>query len=176
MPQSRHRKVKGRGSSSRSTHSKKKSNQKTLVIAVLVTLALAVAGSIFLFLNKGNDGGGGAPASGMVTTPSGLKYVDIAEGTGRAPTNGRMVSVHYTGTLENGAKFDSSFDRGKPIQFSLGTGSVIKGWDEGVMSMKVGGKRKLIIPPNLGYGPAGRPPKIPPNATLIFEVELVDAQ
>ncbi len=175
MPQSRHRKTRGRRSSSRSTHSKKKSNQKTLVIAVLVILALAVAGSIFLFMNRGGDGSG-ASAGETVTTASGLKYVELVEGTGRAPTNGRMVSVHYTGTLEDGTKFESSLDRGKPIQFPIGTGGVIKGWDEGIMTMKVGGKRKLIIPPNLGYGAAGRPPKIPPNTTLVFEVELVDAQ
>ena len=146
-----------------------------MVIAILVIVALAVAGSIFLFLNKG-DGGGGAPAGETVTTASGLKYIDIVEGTGRTPTSGRRVSVHYTGVLENGTKFDSSVDRGKPIQFAIGTGTVVKGWDEGIMTMKVGGKRKLIIPPDLGYGAAGRPPKIPPNSTLIFEVELVDAQ
>jgi peptidylprolyl isomerase len=81
--------------------------------------------------------------------------------------------VHYTGTLENGTKFDSSLDRGKPFEFVIGTGSVIKGWDEGVMTMKVGGRRKLIVPPKLGYGPAGSPPKIPGNATLIFDVELL---
>jgi len=84
------------------------------------------------------------------------------------------VSVHYTGTLENGAKFDSSYDRGQPYSFAIGTGNVIKGWDEGLMSMKEGGKRKLIIPPDLAYGARGRP-GIPPNSTLIFEVELVKA-
>jgi len=87
-----------------------------------------------------------------------------------------MVSVHYTGRLENGTKFDSSLDHGKPFDFAIGTGSVIKGWDEGLMSMKVGGKRKLIIPPALGYGVAGRPPTIPANSTLIFDVELLSAK
>ena len=108
----------------------------------------------------------------VVTTPSGLKYIDEVVGTGESPQTGQIVTAHYTGTLENGTKFDSS-DRGQPFTFRIGTASVIKGWDEGVMTMKVGGKRRLIIPPNLGYGAAGRPPNIPPNATLIFEVELL---
>ena len=93
-----------------------------------------------------------------VTTPSGLKYVDIVEGTGASPSPGQTVSVNYTGTLENGTNFDSSYDRGRPFLFRIGTGSVIKGWDEGLLSMKVGRKRKLIIPPNLGYGARGSPP------------------
>ena len=84
-----------------------------------------------------------------------------------------MVTVHYTGTLENGTKFDSSVDKGQPYPFRIGTGVVIKGWDEGIMTMKAGGKRRLIIPAELGYGAAGNPPKIPPNATLLFEVELL---
>ncbi|MBI1762049.1 MAG: FKBP-type peptidyl-prolyl cis-trans isomerase [Acidobacteria bacterium] len=87
-----------------------------------------------------------------------------------------MVTVHYTGTLENGTQFDSSVGRGQPFTFKIGTGSVIKGWDEGVMSMKVGGKRKLIIPPDLGYGKMGSPPKIPGNSVLHFDVELLDVK
>ncbi len=106
-----------------------------------------------------------------ITTPTGLKYIDLVEGTGESPRPGQMVTVDYTGTLENGEKFDSSLDRGQPLIFQIGVGRVIKGWDEGVMSMKVGGKRKLIIPAQLGYGERGRG-MIPPNATLIFEVEL----
>lgn len=109
----------------------------------------------------------------VVTTRSGLKYVDEVVGTGVSPRTGQNVRVQYTGTLEKGTRLDSSVDRGQPLAFRIGTGSVIKGWDEGVMTMKVGGKRRLIIPPYLGYGPAGRPPTIPPNATLIYEVELL---
>jgi peptidylprolyl isomerase len=112
----------------------------------------------------------------MVTTPSGLAYEDVVVGTGPSPTAGKMVKVHYTGTLENGTKFDSSVDRGQPFEFTIGVGQVIPGWDEGVMGMKVGGKRKLVIPPQLGYGAAGAGGVIPPNATLLFDVELLDAQ
>ena len=110
-----------------------------------------------------------------ITTPSGLKTMDMTVGTGESPQAGRQVTVHYTGWLEDGTKFDSSIDRGKPFQFVIGTGRVIKGWDEGVLTMKVGGKRKLIIPPELAYGEEGVGP-IPPNATLIFEVELLEIQ
>jgi peptidylprolyl isomerase len=112
----------------------------------------------------------------VVTTDSGLKYVDVVEGTGASPQKGQTVSVHYTGTLENGTKFDSSRDRGQPFQFPLGAGRVIKGWDEGIASMKIGGQRKLIIPPDLGYGSRGAGGVIPPNATLLFDVELIGAE
>ena len=112
----------------------------------------------------------------MVTTASGLQYEDIVVGTGTSPQPGHTVSVHYTGTLTNGAKFDSSRDRGQPFQFVIGVGKVIKGWDEGVMSMKVGGRRKLTIPPSLGYGARGAGNVIPPNATLVFDVELLDVK
>jgi len=108
-----------------------------------------------------------------VTTESGLKYVDNVVGDGASPNKGDMVSVHYTGFLTDGTKFDSSVDRGQPFQFKIGMGQVIKGWDEGVMSMKIGGKRKLIIPPELGYGARGAGGVIGPNATLIFDVELL---
>lgn len=108
-----------------------------------------------------------------VTTASGLKYVDQVLGTGEVATAGKNTTVHYTGWLENGKKFDSSVDRGQPFSFPLGAGRVIQGWDEGVQGMKVGGKRKLTIPSDLGYGSRGAGGVIPPNATLIFDVELL---
>lgn len=108
-----------------------------------------------------------------VTTPSGLKYVEIKEGTGATPERGQTVEVHYIGTLEDGTKFDSSRDRGQPFKFKIGVGQVIKGWDEGLSTMKVGGRRNLIIPPDLGYGSRGAGGVIPPNATLLFDVELL---
>ncbi len=113
----------------------------------------------------------------FTTTPSGLQYEDVKEGDGAVATAGQEVSVHYTGWLYNddqqGAKFDSSRDRNSPFGFSLGAGMVIKGWDEGVQGMKVGGQRTLIIPPGLGYGARGAGGVIPPNATLKFDVELL---
>jgi peptidylprolyl isomerase len=108
-----------------------------------------------------------------VTTPSGLAYVDEAVGTGATPQTGQSVTVHYSGFLTDGKKFDSSVDRGKPFTFVIGLGQVIKGWDEGVASMKVGGKRRLIIPAALGYGARGAGGVIPPNAELVFDVELL---
>ena len=107
------------------------------------------------------------------TLPSGLRYTDAVVGQGDSPSKGQRVRVHYTGLLTNGKKFDSSVDRGQPFEFTIGVGQVIRGWDEGVISMKVGGKRQLIIPPDLGYGARGAPPVIPPNAELIFDVELL---
>jgi FKBP-type peptidyl-prolyl cis-trans isomerase FkpA len=118
--------------------------------------------------------------SKMKSTPSGLQYEDTLEGTGASPKPGQTCVMHYTGWLwENGAKgkkFDSSVDRGTPFTFPIGQGRVIKGWDEGVATMKVGGKRTLLIPPQLGYGSRGAPGAIPPNATLLFEVELLDVK
>jgi peptidylprolyl isomerase len=115
----------------------------------------------------------GATMPEETTTPSGLKYTDDVVGSGPSPEKGKKVTVHYTGTLTDGKKFDSSVDRGQPFSFNIGVGQVIKGWDEGVMSMKVGGKRRLVIPPDLGYGSRGAGGAIPPNAELIFDVELL---
>jgi peptidylprolyl isomerase len=112
----------------------------------------------------------------METTASGLQYEEIQVGTGVQPKKGDVVQVHYTGWLTNGTKFDSSRDRGEPFEFKLGAGRVIKGWDEGVASMKVGGKRKLVLPPDLAYGSRGAGGVIPPNAELVFEVELLGIQ
>ena len=109
----------------------------------------------------------------MQSTPSGLQYEDLVVGTGDSPRQGQTAVVHYTGWLDNGQKFDSSLDRGRPFEFQVGAGQVIKGWDEGVATMKVGGKRKLLIPPDLGYGSRGAGGVIPPNANLTFEVELL---
>lgn len=132
----------------------------SLIAIVVLTLAVGVGGSM-------------AESNQEVTTPSGLKYVDQTVGTGDVAVVGKNVSVHYTGWLENGKKFDSSVDRGQSFSFPLGAGRVIKGWDEGVQGMKVGGKRKLTIPSDLGYGSRGAGGVIPPNATLIFDVELL---
>ncbi|RPJ69430.1 MAG: FKBP-type peptidyl-prolyl cis-trans isomerase [Acidobacteria bacterium] len=116
---------------------------------------------------------GGTVDEKVITTPSGLKYVDIVVGTAEEAKKGQTVRVHYTGWLKDGTKFDSSVDRGKPFEFPLGAGRVIKGWDEGVAGMKVGGKRKLVIPAPLGYGDRGAGGVIPPGAELTFEVELL---
>jgi peptidylprolyl isomerase len=116
----------------------------------------------------------------MITSPSGLQYEDTVEGQGASPADGQQCVMHYTGWLweegKKGEKFDSSVDRGRPFSFQIGVGQVIKGWDEGVSSMKIGGKRTLIIPAALGYGARGAGGVIPPNATLLFEVELLEVR
>lgn len=141
---------------------------------ILILLAIGVAAVIgYLMWGGGNGTSGGA--GNYLKTASGLEYEDVVIGTGASPTKGKNVKVHYTGTLTNGTKFDSSVDRGQPYEFPIGMGRVIQGWDEGLMTMKVGGKRKLRIPPLLGYG-ANPNGKIPANATLLFDVELVDAK
>ena len=137
-------------------------------------LALAIAAAVPLL------GRVDAATNQVIEMPNGLKYTDTKTGDGAAATPGNKVSVHYTGWLYNngakGAKFDSSVDRGQPFQFTLGAHQVIAGWDEGVAGMKVGGKRTLIIPPELGYGARGAGGVIPPNATLMFDVELLGVQ
>lgn len=148
-----------------------KNMMKILMIGTLA-MVLAVPALAAKHEPKGNIGNNGK----TVTTASGLKYIDLVVGKGASPVKGKQVKVHYTGTLENGKKFDSSVDRNEPFVFVIGVGQVIPGWDEGVMSMKVGGKRKLIIPAKLGYGAAGAGGVIPPNATLLFDVELLDVQ
>lgn len=146
-----------------------------LVAALATTIALVAATG-----GRADDPGQTEKEKKMTKTESGLQYRDIKEGTGEKPKKGQTCVMHYTGWLwENGAKgkkFDSSVDRGEPFDFPIGTGRVIKGWDEGVLSMKVGGKRELLIPPNLGYGSRGAGRVIPPNATLLFEVELLKIQ
>jgi peptidylprolyl isomerase len=160
------------GSSRKRTNNK----NKAIVIGVVGIFLLSTVG-YFIFGRGSHAGSGGSSSGGVVgqevTTPSGLKYVDEVIGTGPSPRSGQNVSVNYVGTLENGSKFDSSYDKNQPFSFPIGQGRVIKGWDEGVMTMKVGGKRKLIVPPDLGYGARSPTPKIPPNSTLIFEVELL---
>ena len=115
-------------------------------------------------------------SSAMTRTASGLQYQDVAAGDGAEARDGQVAVVHYTGWLTDGTKFDSSRDRGAPFSFPIGAGQVIPGWDEGVAGMKVGGRRKLVIPANLGYGDMGAPPVIPPGATLVFDVELLDVK
>ena len=141
-------------------------NNNLLWFGVLALLLIAGA-AYYLYSRRGGS---------EITTASGLKYVDEVVGTGASPLPGKMVTVHYTGTLTDGTKFDSSRDRGQPFSFKIGVDPVIQGWVEGLMSMHVGGKRKLIVPGNLGYGATGNGPKIPPNATLLFDVELLDVK
>jgi peptidylprolyl isomerase len=180
LPQSRHRKTvkarkrpKGMATSKSGGGSPTVRNEqgvKVLAIAVVAALLLSAIGYL-LWSRSGSAGK-------EITTASGLKYQDIVEGTGPTPQKGQTVAVAYTGSRQSdGFVFDSTArNGGKPYEFALGRATVIKGWDEAIATMKVGGKRHLIIPPELGYGAAGRPPNIPPNATLLFDVELVSVK
>jgi FKBP-type peptidyl-prolyl cis-trans isomerase len=148
------------------------------IARALLTSLLLVAGALSTSALATQEGKPMEPAKDTAAaketvTPSGLKYVDQKVGAGAEAKSGDVVSVHYTGWLENGTKFDSSRDRNEPFRFKLGASQVIKGWDEGVAGMKVGGKRRLTIPAELGYGKRGAGGVIPPDATLVFEVELL---
>jgi FKBP-type peptidyl-prolyl cis-trans isomerase len=142
---------------------------RTLASAVTTLAALAALAAAGLADTSAPT----KPTGKLTTTPSGLKYYELKVGGGKAAKAGDNVKVHYTGWLTSGKKFDSSLDRNEPFEFKLGAGMVIKGWDEGVAGMKVGGKRQLRVPPNLGYGAQGAGGVIPPNAELIFDVELL---
>lgn len=147
------------------------SNPRTLIIALLILVALVVG--YLIFSNSKNQTTNMAPTNNSQTQASNLKIEDIQVGTGKEVVSGDNIVIHYKGTLTDGTTFDSSYDRGEPFETQIGVGQVIKGWDEGVVGMKVGGKRKLTIPPEMGYGNRAVGP-IPANSTLIFEVELVD--
>ena len=140
----------------------------------LLTLALAASTLIGAFAQTGKTGPSKVTGKGT-TTASGLQYWDLVPGKGATAARGQKVQVHYTGWLTSGKKFDSSVG-GAPFAFTLGSGQVIKGWDEGVAGMKVAGKRQLRIPPQLAYGSSGYPGVIPPNSTLVFDVELLDVK
>jgi len=151
--------------------------KKSLTLIAVAALALPLSAQEKAAPKAGTKPAAEKKETKLTATPSGLKYEDVKVGTGAEPKSGQNCSVHYTGWLyENGTKgkkFDSSVDRGQAFQFPVGQGRVIRGWDEGVLTMKIGGKRNLIIPPDLGYGATGAGGVIPPNATLFFEVELL---
>ena len=150
--------------------------EKKYLFVIVFLAVLAIGGGIYVFATKQPV----APSDNITPTATQemeeLKIEDITVGTGAEAVAGKNVTVHYTGTLTDGTKFDSSVDRGTPFTFSLGAGEVIQGWDRGVAGMKVGGKRKLTIPSSLGYGERGAGGVIPPNATLIFDVELLKVE
>lgn len=162
-----------------------KRNRQRVIIGIIIALIVVVIG-FFVYQDYSSkkqsypigtlDETPPAPSANAVTTASGLIYDDLQVGDGTAAQSGNTVSVNYTGWLADGTKFDSSLDRGQPFEFTLGAGEVIAGWDEGVAGMLENGTRLLIIPPELGYGASGSGSTIPPNATLTFEVQLVDVK
>lgn len=171
VPQSKHRKVNRARKRPRVPHSnpgaapETSTNRKLRVGAIILVAVVVLAAVAYVITRRG------AQTSNEVTTASGLKYQDLRVGDGASPRMGQTVTVHYIGRLENGTEFNNSYSMGKPIDFKLG--QVIQGWNEGLQTMKVGGKRKLLIPSGLAYGPAGKPPTIPPNANLEFDIELL---
>lgn len=175
MPTSRHRKIERARKRPRVAPSNPNAlamkptnsrDQKKVLIAIIVAAAVLVFVAVYVVSTLR-----GSKAAPEITTASGLKYQDLKVGDGASPKPNQTVSVHYIGRLENGTEFNNSYKMGKPIEFNLG--GVIPGWQEGLQTMKVGGKRRLWIPSKLAYGPAGRPPAIPPNANLDFDIELL---
>jgi FKBP-type peptidyl-prolyl cis-trans isomerase len=155
----------------RAARAKRRNQQRLIVIISIVIIVGAIAGLIYYKISQDNR-----TAGEVVTTASGLQYQDLEVGTGQEAKNGDTVSVHYEGFLEDDTKFDSSRDRGEPLVVTIGAGGVIPGWEEGLVGMREGGIRKLIIPPDLAYGAQGIPGVIPEDATLTFEIELLDVQ
>jgi FKBP-type peptidyl-prolyl cis-trans isomerase len=152
----------------RIARAKRRNQQRLIAIVSVMVIIAAFAALIYYNINKKNQAAGE-----MITTASGLQYQDLTVGTGQEAKTGDTVSVHYVGTLEDGTKFDSSRDRNQPLQVTIGAGGVIKGWEEGLQGMRLGGTRKLIVPPALAYGDQAVGDLIPANATLIFEIELL---
>lgn len=174
MPVSRQRKIQKARKRPRVPHStgsatpENSATNRNLRIGAIVVIILVAGLTVGYLVSRRSP-----QASAEVTTASGLKIQDLRVGDGASPVPGQTVKVNYIGTLENGKEFDNSYTRGVAADFKIGVGRVIKGWDEGLMGMKVGGKRKLYIPSKLGYGQFGKPPDIPPNSNLVFEIELL---
>jgi len=149
---------------------------KHLFLGIIIILILGLVAFVFSFTKAPEENEVTSQKNTMENTENSLLVTEVTLGEGTEAVAGKTISVHYTGTLEDGTKFDSSLDRGQPFTFTLGIGQVIAGWDQGVEGMKVGGKRTLVIPPQLAYGSQGIPGAIPPNATLHFDVELLEVQ